>query len=184
MDKKDLQLFAGRVVVESKISKPAKLQLLNWLQNEATEAQIKSMLLDGEPFAKLDEQSIEIVNKRFEKSKVFAFADSFAGYTVLPTNVVGIGGAVLGAFIIANAAKGIRILLSSKECKDFRPGTPGHRKCELNVKIKNEQLKLKAIQSKMPLCAKSKDPVKCKAKVKTKIDEINDKISRLKSRMQ
>lgn len=69
METNTLKILAGDIVTGSKISKSAKLQILNWLQNEATEVQIKTMLLDGEPFAELDEQAEEIVNKRFEVSE-------------------------------------------------------------------------------------------------------------------
>lgn len=64
MDKK-LRLRAGKIVVESKLSKSAKLQLINFIQKEATDAQIKALLMDGK-IVQLDEQSEEIVNARFE----------------------------------------------------------------------------------------------------------------------
>ena len=70
MSKKKLQLISGQIVVESKLTKPAKFQLLNWLKSEATEGQIKAFLLDG-GIVKLDKQSEDIVNARFESSKIF-----------------------------------------------------------------------------------------------------------------
>jgi len=69
MNKKELQLVSGQIVVESKLSKPAKMQLLNWLKSEATECQIKAFLLDG-GIVELDKQSEEIVNARFKSSKM------------------------------------------------------------------------------------------------------------------
>ena len=66
METNKLKILAGNIVTGSKMSKSAKLQLLNWLQNEATEVQIKALLLDGEMIIDLDEQAEEIVNARFE----------------------------------------------------------------------------------------------------------------------
>lgn len=66
MDKTYLQLTAGRIVVESKLSKPAKLQLLNWVQSEATTFQIKAFLMDGK-IVQLDEHAEQIVEDRFEQ---------------------------------------------------------------------------------------------------------------------
>lgn len=64
----DLKIFAGLIVTESKMTKASKLQLLNFIQNEATIPQIKALLLDGE-IVNLDKQAEEIVNSRFEVSE-------------------------------------------------------------------------------------------------------------------
>jgi len=64
MDKK-LRIIAGAIVTESKLSKGAKLQLLNFIQKEATDIQVKALLLDGKVLTAIDEQTKEIVNDRF-----------------------------------------------------------------------------------------------------------------------
>jgi hypothetical protein len=66
---KELRVFAGQIVVESKMSKAAKLQMLNFIKEEATDAQIKALLMDGK-IVKLDEQAEEIVNDRFENHEI------------------------------------------------------------------------------------------------------------------
>lgn len=63
---KQLKIITGAIVTESKLSKGAKLQLLNFIQNEATDIQIKALLLDGKILTKIDEQTEEIINSRFE----------------------------------------------------------------------------------------------------------------------
>jgi hypothetical protein len=68
----ELKLLAGQIVVESKLSKSAKLQLLNWLKTEASESQVKAFLLDG-GIVILDEQSEEIVNARFKNHRLRNF---------------------------------------------------------------------------------------------------------------
>jgi hypothetical protein len=64
-----LKKLAGSIVFESKLSKPAKIQLLNWLKTEATIVQTKAFLLDGQ-IINLDEQAEEIVNIRFKSHKL------------------------------------------------------------------------------------------------------------------
>lgn len=65
---KQIRLMAGQIVVESKLPKEAKRQLLNFIKEEATDAQVKALMMDGK-IVQLDEQSEEIVNDRFENLK-------------------------------------------------------------------------------------------------------------------
>jgi len=67
-----LKVFAGKVIVESKLSKSAKLQLLNFIQNEATIPQVKVLLMDGE-IVSLDKNGEEIVNDRFKNHSISKF---------------------------------------------------------------------------------------------------------------
>jgi len=67
MDKK-LKVATAFAVTKSKMTNEAKLQLLKFIRSEATEAQLKALLLDGE-IVILDEQAEEIVNSRFSISK-------------------------------------------------------------------------------------------------------------------
>ena len=69
MDKKDLQLFAGRVVTVSKLPKQAKLQMLEWLQNEASKIDIMSFLMDGK-IQHIQKESESIVVDRFKANKL------------------------------------------------------------------------------------------------------------------
>jgi len=64
MNINDLKLNAAGFVVDSKMSKPAKLQMLKFIQHEATEEQLMVILLDGK-IEVLDEQASEIVRDRF-----------------------------------------------------------------------------------------------------------------------
>jgi hypothetical protein len=64
MKKSELKLLAACMVKESKMTKSAKIQMFNFIQHEATEPQLKALLLDGK-ITKLDEQAQEIINDRF-----------------------------------------------------------------------------------------------------------------------
>jgi len=66
---KQLRIITGRIVIETKLSKLAKLQLLNFIKEEATDSQVKALLMDGK-IVKLDEQSENIVNDRFPLSEI------------------------------------------------------------------------------------------------------------------
>lgn len=65
---KQLRIIAGQIVVESKLSKQGKLQMIKFIQQESTDAQIKALLMDGK-IVQLDEQAEQIVNDRFEVSE-------------------------------------------------------------------------------------------------------------------
>ena len=65
---KQLRVLAAHIVVESNLSKSAKIQMLNFIKEEATDAQIKALLLDGK-IVHLDEQAEDIVNERFSVSE-------------------------------------------------------------------------------------------------------------------
>ena len=60
-----LRLTAAYFVKESTMTKAAKLQVMNFLQNEATDAQVMALLLDGE-IQTLDEMAETIVYDRFD----------------------------------------------------------------------------------------------------------------------
>ncbi len=72
---KELKLMAAYMVKESALTKGAKLQLINFIQNEASEIQIKGLLLDGEILGDLDEQATEILEQRFSVSEVKKILD-------------------------------------------------------------------------------------------------------------
>lgn len=65
MDSKKLKILAGSVITKSKLSKAARLQLLNFVESEATDHQIMVLLLDGK-IVILDEQAEQIVEDRFK----------------------------------------------------------------------------------------------------------------------
>lgn len=65
MTTKELKSLAGSIVMESEYSDSAKKQLLNFILNEASEHQIKALILDGD-IERLDEQASNLVDKRFD----------------------------------------------------------------------------------------------------------------------
>ena len=62
-----LRVTAAYFIKESDMTKSAKLQLMNFLENEATDAQVMALLLDGKVQV-LDEMAETIVYDRWDAS--------------------------------------------------------------------------------------------------------------------
>jgi len=71
----ELRVTAAYFIRESDMSRSAKLQLMNFLENEATDAQVMALLLDGKVQI-IDEQAEEIVYDRFDAALL---DESFGG---------------------------------------------------------------------------------------------------------
>lgn len=65
---KELRVIAGAIITESKLSKEAKLQLLEFVQHEATDVQVKALLLDGKVLSSINKETEEIISARFTNS--------------------------------------------------------------------------------------------------------------------
>jgi len=65
MTQKELKLMAGNTIKESEHSISAKKQLLNFVIDEANDSQLKALILDGKIVNGLEEDAIEIIDRRF-----------------------------------------------------------------------------------------------------------------------
>lgn len=74
---KQLRIIAGAIVTGSRLNKETKLQFLNFIQKEATETQIKALLLDGKVITNIDEQTEQIINDRFSQKNIFIEKDKY-----------------------------------------------------------------------------------------------------------
>lgn len=141
MNTVELKILAGQIVVESKLTKSSKIQLLNWLKTEASECQVKSFLLDGE-IIYLDEQAEQIVDARFNNSKRIQEMESGTAKTILGIVLAG----PLG-WAIYRWAKG-QLNSCSKKCGTFAIGSERNscmKKCQDAVK---QQVQMKAAKAK------------------------------------
>ena len=73
MNTNKLKTTCGEIIVKSKLTKESKLQLLNFIQVEADEHQLKGFLLDGEIIPKADDEAKQIIDQRFEQTKFFNY---------------------------------------------------------------------------------------------------------------
>jgi len=78
-----LRVTAAYFIKESDITKAAKLQLINFLENEATDAQIMALLLDGK-IQILDEMAEDIVYDRWDA----ALLEGKIGYALKKAKVL------------------------------------------------------------------------------------------------
>lgn len=168
---KQLRLLAGSVIVESKLSKPAKQQLLAFIKEDATDAQVKALLMDGK-IVKLDEQAEQIVNERFEAHHLNegALKSLFGMFLLTPV------GWVAWRAIKAMVSKGQRKcgVLSIGKSRDM---------CLLRVKAAGIQKKISIIKSNMGNCAKAKNPEKCKASGEKQLRKLQEELQLLQGRI-
>lgn len=73
MNTNKLKTTCGEIIVKSKLTKESKLQLLNFIQVEADEHQLKGFLLDGEIITKADDEAKHIIDQRFEQTKFYNY---------------------------------------------------------------------------------------------------------------
>lgn len=168
MDKR-LRIIAGAIVTESKLSKEAKVQLLNFIQKEASDIQIKALLLDGKILPKIDEQTEEIINDRFISRE--------------SDLVIAAGGAAMVGLIVAGIASEInkirkRILTKAgRACKSYTGDM--HSKCVNKFKKESLGKELQLLQRGKEACKKSKDPKKCIASLDKKIIKTKKKYDKI-----
>lgn len=153
MNINDIKIVAGTIVFESKLSKSAKLQLLNFIQNEASDAQVKALLMDGE-ITSLDEQAEEIVNIRFPQTDI--------GRQLIEGPVGSIAGMMIFTPPLWAAWRGISGLLSSKrrKCGTFRISKERDKCLEL-VPIVGIRRRIELLKKAQGQCNKNKNPKKC-----------------------
>ena len=145
---KQLRLTAGIVVIESKLSKGAKLQLLAFIQHEATDIQIKALLLDGKILTKIDEQTKAIINDRFEVSEAGGRVAKLRKTTMSRIGTGSVGGApaMAVAGILFGSYRKIRSAFDgcTKKCGTFELNTARRQHCMIKCKVAKLQGELAA----------------------------------------
>ena len=159
MDSKELKITAGSIITESKMNKATKLQLLNFVQNEATDYQIMALMLDGE-VVKLDEQAEQVVEDRFKVSKL--------------NEVVPLLSVAFWSLALFGAVKAYNHFLSqaARACS----GVPNKDVCMSKFKVKALVAKRKYLKGQAPKCNQTKDPEKCRERFAAGIAKIGREI--------
>jgi len=171
MDLTNLMIIAGDIVTESKLSNQAKLQLLTWLENEATEPQLKAFLMDGQ-IVHLDEQAAEIVNARFETH---------------PLNE-GLLKTIFGMFLLSPPGWALYRVIRAAFSKNSRKcGTLAIGKtrdmCLVRAKMTKAEKMIGLVSREMKNCSQSKNPPKCKAKGEEKLRKWKGELKELQGRL-
>lgn len=154
----NIRIFAGLIVTESKLSKESKLQLLNFIQHEATDTQVKALLLDGKILTNIDEQTKDILDKRFENKFLNEIAPDLA--------LAGVAISAVAAKIAFNIGRNI-LNKAHKACRKYT----GNEKQRCLAKFRKEAAikQIQVLQSHKNKCNKDKNPDKCKAAIDKKI---------------
>jgi len=154
MDKK-LRMLAAITVIESRASKAAKLKMLNFIKEKASDAQIKNLLMDGRIY-RLDEQAIEIVNDRFavhhlNESGVFLQTIAHMVGILVPWRKLA------ALFSDAHRQCGIHKISKDRDA------------CLANARLQYALKRIEIIKKAMSQCNKMDNPSMCKATMKAQL---------------
>ena len=156
-DQKLRKVAAETIVTNSSLSRSSKLQLLNFVENEATEYQVMAFLLDG-TIVQLDEQAENIVEDRFNCSEV--------GQIVTEMEPITAAAALTGTLLAKRAMEFVKrryLDAAAKMCK----GKSGKERTQCIEKIQNKKIDdtIAALKKAKAQCGKTKNPEKCAKKI-------------------
>ena len=173
-----LKILAGYQVVSSKLPRQSKQLLLNFIQHESSEYQLKALLLDGKIIEEVDEISKGIIDDRVKLTEYFKILEESRRKTAMS-----ILGFVLspGSLIIYRS---IRSLYDkcSYECGLVSFNTQKRQICLAKCNILRRTKELNLIRKIN--CKKYPNPEKCRIKKEKAIKEIQRKISKDKETIQ
>jgi len=164
---KPLFLLAGEVITNSKTHPSIKMRAIDWIQYEATEAQIKSFLLDGR-IVEVDEQSEGIINDRFEASKVSYYLEDF---NLFLTMLAHLGSMAVYRTIRARYDEKLR------RCGVYSAGFK-HSLCMLVAKREEISRKISVIQSSKSKCSETVDSRACEMVLQQRINKLQGKLKK------
>lgn len=173
---RQLRIIAAAMIVESKLSKASKQQLLNFIKEEATDSQVKALLMDGK-IVKLDEQAGEIVNDRFKNHPINETIIQEGGWKTLA-----------GVFLLGPAGwalyRAIRAMVDkkSRQCGIIAIGRE-RDVCLWKLRAEENQKLAQLINSNLKNCKSSKNPEKCMNKGKELVRKYNEKAKKYMDRI-
>jgi len=141
MTKKELQIFSIAVVTESQLPKQAKLQILEWLQHEASKIDIMGFLMDGR-IRHFDEDTQQIVVDRFMISEA---GGRIAKLRKTYMSQAGSGGG-LNLMWLAYRAVRAQFDKCTRGCGTFEFNTSRRQHCMIQCKVDKAKKELAAAQ--------------------------------------
>lgn len=136
LPKSYLKVIAACVVYESKLSKYAKIQMLRFIENEASEKQLKVFINDGE------------IRKVSENEVVSEVA------IVIPAMLVA------AALSVARMSYDKIFSQAAKSCADKEGDNK--KRCMRDFKLKSHYAKLTALKREMGKCNQTNNAKKCR----------------------
>lgn len=174
---KQIRLTAASVIVSSKLSKPTKLQLLNFVKEEATLAQVKALLLDGE-IVTLDEEAEKIVNERFKthpfnsEGGCLAEAGTVLGVLGVLTGVLPFWRALASTFSDAQRQCGVIKISKDRDA------------CLAKARLNYAKKRIQILQKASSKCGETKSPDNCKKLLASHIAKEQNKASKQAKKLQ
>ncbi len=162
---RDLRILSFYLVRESDLSKPAKLQLLNYLK-DASDIQVKLFIATGEigQVSKIDESSLDKVIL-----EIAPLAAVIAQDIVFNT-----------ALNKASQAYSYRFGQIAKACAD-KVG-PEKKLCKKRFILRSYHEKLRALKAEAPKCAGTNKPEKCRKRFVDQIKHIERQITKARTK--
>ena len=131
MDTKELRIMAAYIIVDSDLSKVAKLQMIKFIKNEATDSQVKVLLMDGK-IVQLDDQAEEIVNDRFSASEA---GGRVATMRKTAMSRAGTAGIDIGPLWLLYRKIRSKYDVCTKRCGTYELNTARRQNCMLKCKV-------------------------------------------------
>lgn len=162
---RDFRIFSFYLVRESDLSKPAKLQLLNYLK-EASDAQVKLFIVTGEvgQISKVDESKLD--EKLLEVAPLAA---------VIASDIV-----FNKAINIASQKYSYWFGKAAQACAE-KVGLE-KKLCKKRFILRSYHEKLRALKAEAPKCSQTNKPEKCRKQFIEKIKQIEKQITKVRSK--
>lgn len=172
MDKKQLSIICAGTIIESNLPKESKLQMLTFIKEEASETQLKTLLMDSKIVSNIDEITEEIINDRFE---------NFLAEGIFRT--------ILGVVLLSPPGWAIyRSILASMSEKNRRCGILGVGKtrdlCKKKVSALGARQMAGLLKKSLANCKDARNPEKCTKGTQDKIKKFEGKAKKIEDKLR
>jgi len=168
---KQLRLVAGYKVVTSSASNKVKEQLLKFIKEDATDCQIKALLMDGR-IVQLDEQAEEIVNDRFAVSySHLNESGMFLQILAKMTGILPLWRKLAGLFSDAHRKCGLEKISKDRDA------------CLAKARLGFSLKKIEIIKKAMADCKHVSDPPKCQMVMKDQLEKEKAKAKKYQEKL-
>lgn len=170
-----LKTIAFKYISEDKeLCKEARRSLLRYIKEDASSYEIKEYLMDGEMSSNLDNDSLDIIDKRFNhlKDKILSKVDQQLN------EFVRIGTAYIRTTLGQEEVQDLKD--NYETCKETNCDNLGGRKynlCKAKCKLQSLQQNRELLEDAINECDNSKNPENCRNKIRQSLEKLDSEIS-------
>jgi hypothetical protein len=165
MNRKVLQILSYAKLLE--VEESDKLNLVAFIEEEATEAELKAFIMDGEIPYEIDAVTEQVIHDRFMNFS-----------NVMEVNILKVG-AVIAAIAAARRLVKQKVQKAEYACED-KSGM-AKKLCMAKVKNKVYQEQLSRLNSMEGQCSQTQNPEQCRRIVNAAKERVKDKIEQNKA---